>query len=72
MSKQEKRYTKKTVRCVILSTVGSGLGPDFNMVAYIRSTAEIEHYAKDPYCLLETFGYSANAMPTLPLENQQF
>jgi len=27
---------------------------------------------KDPYSLAETFGYSANAMPTLPLEDQEF
>ena len=60
--------------CAICHTIngGNGLGPDFNMVAYTRHTEEIEHYAKDPYSLSESFGYSANAMPTLPLEDQQF
>lgn len=60
--------------CAICHTIngGSALGPDFNMVSYKRHTEEIEHYAKDPYALAEAFGYSANAMPTLPLEDQEF
>lgn len=60
--------------CAICHTVngGAAMGPDFNVVAYKRRTAEIEYYAKDPYSLAETFGYSANAMPTLPLEDEQF
>ncbi len=60
--------------CAICHTVngGSALGPDFNMVAYTRHVEDIESYAKDPYALAEAFGYSANAMPTLPLEDQQF
>ena len=60
--------------CAICHTVngGSALGPDFNIVSYTRHTEDIEHYAKDPYSLFEKFGYSANAMPTLPLEDQQF
>ena len=60
--------------CAICHTIngGAALGPDFNIVSYKRRTAEIEHYAKDPYSLAEAFGYSANAMPTLPLEDEQF
>jgi mono/diheme cytochrome c family protein len=60
--------------CAICHTVngGSAMGPDFNMVSYTRKTAKIEQYAKDPYSLYEKFGYSANAMPTLPLEEQEF
>jgi len=60
--------------CAICHTVngGSALGPDFNMVSYTRHKEEIEYYAKDPYSLAKTFGYSANAMPTLPLEDEQF
>jgi len=60
--------------CAICHTVngGSALGPDFNMVSYKRHASEIEHYAKDPYSMFKAFGYSANAMPTLPLEEQQF
>ncbi len=60
--------------CAICHTIngGGGLGPDFNMVAYTRHKEEIAQYAKDPYSLYKAFGYSANAMPTLPLEDKQF
>ncbi|MCK5854356.1 MAG: cytochrome c [Sulfurovaceae bacterium] len=60
--------------CAICHTIngGGGMGPDLNMVSYSRHTAEIEYYAKEPYNLFKTFGYSANAMPTLPLEDKQF
>jgi len=60
--------------CAICHTVngGSALGPDFNIVSYTRKRAKIEQYAKDPYSLYKEFGYSANAMPTLPLEEQEF
>ncbi|SFV58245.1 Cytochrome C553 (soluble cytochrome f) [hydrothermal vent metagenome] len=60
--------------CAICHTVNGGkaLGPDFNMVAYSRHKEDIEKYAKDPYSMYKSFGYSANAMPTLPLEDQQF
>lgn len=60
--------------CAICHTIngGGGMGPDLNMVAYTRHKEEIEYYAKEPYNLYKTFGYSANAMPTLPLEDQEF
>jgi len=60
--------------CAMCHTVngGSALGPDFNMVSYTRTKEEIAHYAKDPYSLFKKFGYSANAMPTLPLEDEEF
>jgi len=60
--------------CAICHTTngGNALGPDFNMVAYTRHKEEIANYAKNPYSMYKAFGYSANAMPTLPLEEQQF
>ncbi len=60
--------------CAICHTIngGGGLGPDFNMVAYTRHKEEIAQYAKEPYSLYKAFGYSANAMPTLPLEDKEF
>jgi len=60
--------------CATCHTVngGSALGPDFNLVSYKRKTSKIEQYARDPYSLYKEFGYSANAMPTLPLEEQEF
>ena len=67
----EKVYKENCAMCHTING-GGGLGPDFNMVAYTRHKEEIEHYAKDPYSLYKSFGYSANAMPTLPLEDQQF
>jgi mono/diheme cytochrome c family protein len=60
--------------CAICHTIngGNALGPDFNFVAYTRHTKEIEDYAKNPSIFAKAFGYSANAMPTLPLEDQEF
>jgi len=59
--------------CAICHTVngGYGLGPDFNIVSYTRTREEIVNYAKDPYAFYEAFGYSANAMPTLPLKDEE-
>ena len=51
---------------------GSALASDFNIVSYTRHKEEIEAYAKDPYALHKAFGYSANGMPTLPLEDYEF
>ena len=60
--------------CAICHTTNGGraLGPDMNLVAYTRHKKEIEAYAKDPSAYYQAFGYSANAMPTLPLEDQEF
>lgn len=67
----EKVYQQNCAICHTIDGRG-GMGPDFNMVSYTRHTKEIEQYAKDPYALFESFGYSSNAMPTLPLEDQEF
>ena len=58
--------------CAICHTVngGSALGKDFNIVSYTRKKEDIKAYIKDPYSNFERFGYSANAMPTLPLEDK--
>ena len=60
--------------CAICHTVngGSALGPDFNIVSYTRTKEEIAAYAKKPYLLYKSFGYSANAMPALPLKDIEF
>ena len=60
--------------CAICHTVNGGgaMGPDFNMVSYTRHAEEIENYSKAPYDYYEKFGYSANAMPALPLEDKEF
>jgi mono/diheme cytochrome c family protein len=58
--------------CAICHTVNGGraMGPDFNIVSYTRTKEEIIHYAEDPSSLYRKFGYSANAMPTLPLSGE--
>lgn len=70
----EKGKAVYAANCAICHTVngGSAMGPDFNMVSYTRKKSLIAQYAKDPYSLYDKFGYSANAMPTLPLEEQEF
>ena len=70
----EKGKAVYAANCAICHTTngGNALGPDFNIVSYTRTKEEIAHYAKDPYSLYEKFGYSANAMPTLPLEDEEF
>ena len=70
----EKGKAVYAANCATCHTVngGSALGPDLNIVSYTRFKEEIEAYSKDPYELYQAFGYSANAMPTLPLEDQEF
>ncbi|WP_294958894.1 cytochrome c [Sulfurovum sp.] len=70
----EKGKAVYAANCAICHTVNGGraLGPDFNIVSYSRRKAKIAQYAKDPYSMYKKFGYSANAMPTLPLEDSEF
>lgn len=70
----EKGKAVFAANCAICHTVNGGraMGPDLNLASYTRTKKEIETYAKDPYSLYEKFGYSANAMPTLPLEDHEF
>jgi mono/diheme cytochrome c family protein len=70
----EKGKAVYAANCAICHTVNGGraMGPDFNIVSYTRTKEEIAHYAEDPYAYYEEFGYSANAMPTLPLEDEEF
>jgi mono/diheme cytochrome c family protein len=70
----EKGKAVYAANCAICHTVNGGraMGPDFNLVSYSKTKESIAAYAKDPYSLYEKFGYSANAMPTLPLEDEEF
>ena len=70
----EKGKTVYAANCAICHTVNGGraMGPDFNLVSYTKTKESIAAYAKDPYSLYEKFGYSANAMPTLPLKDEEF
>ena len=49
----------------------SGLGKDFNLVSYTRTKEEIKAYVKTPGLVFRSFGYPANAMPTLPLDDKE-
>ena len=59
--------------CAICHTVngGNAFGKDFNIVSYTRKKEAIKAYIKDPYENFKRFGYSANAMPTLPLKESE-
>ena len=64
-------YEANCATCHSIHMTG-GLGRDFNLVSYTRHKKDVENYAKDPYSYYESFGYSANAMPTLPLTDKEF
>jgi len=72
IEKGKKVYAENCGICHSINGSVGGMGPDFNMVSYTRTKEDIAHYAKDPYSMYEKFGYSANAMPTLPLEDEEF
>ena len=59
--------------CAMCHTVngGNAFGKDFNIVSYTRKKEDIKAYIKDPYENFKKFGYSANAMPTLPLKENE-
>ena len=59
--------------CAICHTTNRGMafGKDFNIVSYTRKKEDIKAYMKDPYENFKKFGYDANAMPTLPLKENE-
>jgi mono/diheme cytochrome c family protein len=59
--------------CAICHTVngGNAFGKDFNIVSYTRKKEDIKAYTRNPYENFKRFGYSANAMPTLPLKDKE-
>jgi len=48
-----------------------GMGKDFNIVSYNRKKADIVKYVTSPVDMFREFGYSANAMPKIPLNEEQ-
>lgn len=48
-----------------------GMGKDFNLVSYSRKKEEIVKYITSPVDMYKEFGYSANAMPKIPLTKQE-
>ncbi len=48
-----------------------GMGKDFNLVSYNRKKEDIVKYVRTPSRMFREFGYAANAMPTIPLSEEQ-
>jgi len=61
------------VNCAICHSINmsGGMGKDFNLVSYTRTKKEIIDYASRPGMMFRKFGYSSNAMPTLPLSQDE-
>jgi len=53
------------------NTMSGSFGKDFNLVSYERTKDEIKAYVIQPDKLYKSFGYSSNAMPSLPLTGQE-
>jgi len=62
-------YEANCAQCHSIHMTG-GLGRDFNLVSYTRTKQEIMDYVESPDRMYRKFGYSANAMPTLPLTEE--
>lgn len=59
-------YLQNCANCHSTNMSG-GLGKDFNLVSYTRTKEAVVRYITDPGSTYREFGYSANAMPKLPL-----
>jgi len=53
------------------TTMQGGMGKDFNLVSYNRHIEDIVKYIRAPSSMFREFGYSSNAMPTLPLSEEE-
>jgi len=63
-------YAQNCANCHSVN-MGTGMGPDFNLVSYKRKRKDIVRYISSPSTIFREFGYSANAMPELPLRVQE-
>ena len=59
-------YAQNCANCHSVSMEG-GLGKDFNLVSYSRKREDVIRYVTAPSMTYREFGYSANAMPKIPL-----
>ena len=59
-------YAQNCANCHSVN-MGSGMGPDFNLVSYKRTREDLIRYISSPSMVFREFGYTANAMPELPL-----
>ena len=63
-------YAQNCGNCHRIDMKG-GMGKDFNLVSYSRKKSDIVKYVRAPSKMFREFGYSANAMPKIPLSEQQ-
>ena len=63
-------YEANCAQCHSTRMTG-GLGRDFNLVSYTRTKKEVMDYVESPDRMYRKFGYNANAMPTLPLTEDE-
>ena len=63
-------YAQNCANCHRTDMKG-GMGKDFNLVSYSRRKEDIVKYVTNPSKMFRKFGYSANAMPKLPLNEQE-
>jgi len=47
-----------------------GMGEDFNIVSYNRKKEDVVKYVRTPSKMFREFGYAANAMPKIPLSEE--
>lgn len=59
-------YAQNCANCHSVSMKG-GLGRDFNLVSYNRKKEDVIRYILQPSRMYEEFGYSANGMPQIVL-----
>ena len=62
-------YAQNCANCHRTDMKG-GMGEDFNIVSYTRKKEDIVKYVRTPSRMFREFGYSANAMPTIPLREK--
>ncbi len=63
-------YAQNCGNCHRIDMKG-GMGKDFNIVSYNRKKEDIVKYVKAPAEMFKEFGYSANAMPKIPLTKEE-
>ena len=68
--KGKRVYEANCAQCHSTHMTG-GLGRDFNLVSYTRTKQEVMDYVESPDRQYRKFGYNANAMPTLPLTEEE-
>lgn len=62
-------YAQNCANCHRVDMKG-GMGKDFNIVSYSRKKEDIAKYVRTPSEMFKEFGYSANAMPKIPLSEK--